>query len=72
VRKFAQDLTYTVEANDNLSGTWTEIWKSSDGFAHARVVSTVDQADRTVLTIQDSLPIENRSKRFIRIRVDQQ
>jgi peptidyl-prolyl cis-trans isomerase A (cyclophilin A) len=72
VRKFAQDLTYTVEANDNLSGTWTEIWKSSDGFAHARVVSTVDQADRTVLTIQDSLPIESRSKRFMRIKVDQQ
>ena len=72
VRKSAQDLTYTVEANDNLSGTWTEIWKSSDGFAHARVVSTVDQADRTVLTIQDSLPIESRSKRFMRIKVDQQ
>lgn len=72
VRKFAQDLTYTVEANDTLSGTWTEVWKSSDGFAHARVVSTVDQADRTVLTIQDSLPIESRSKRFMRIRVDQQ
>ena len=72
VRKFSQDLTYTVEANDNLSGTWTEIWKSSDGFAHARVVSTVDQADRTVLTIQDSLPVESRSKRFMRIKVDQQ
>ena len=34
-RKFTQGLTYAVEANDGLSGPWTEIWKSADGF-HTR------------------------------------
>ena len=73
VRKSAQDLIYTVEANDSLSGAWTEIWKSSDGFLHPRVVSPVDQSDRTVVTIQDNRsPIGVPAKRFLRVKVVQQ
>jgi cyclophilin family peptidyl-prolyl cis-trans isomerase len=73
VRKSAQDLIYTVEANDSLSGAWTEIWKSSDGFLQTRVISTVDQTDRTVVTIQDNRsPIGIPTKRFLRVKVVQQ
>jgi cyclophilin family peptidyl-prolyl cis-trans isomerase len=73
VRKSAQDLIYTVEANDSLSGAWTEIWKSSDGFLQTRVISAVDQTDRTVVTIQDNRsPIGIPTKRFLRVKVVQQ
>jgi cyclophilin family peptidyl-prolyl cis-trans isomerase len=72
VRKFTQDLTYAVEASESLSGTWTEIWKSADGFSHSQVVSAVDQADRTILTIKDTSAMGGTSKRFMRTRVVQQ
>ena len=72
VRKNTQGLTYVVEANDTLSGAWAEIWNSGSGFSHARVVSAVDQADRTVVTIRDTVDIGGQSKRFVRIRVVQQ
>jgi peptidyl-prolyl cis-trans isomerase A (cyclophilin A) len=72
VRKFTQGLTYTVEANDALSGTWTEIWKSSDGFSHAQVVTALNQLDRTVLTVKDTAAMASKQKRFMRIKVTQQ
>jgi cyclophilin family peptidyl-prolyl cis-trans isomerase len=70
VRKFTQGLTYSVEANSTLSGSWTEIWKSTDGFSHARVVSAMDLTDRTVVTIQDAA--EAGPRRFLRIRIVQE
>ena len=69
VRKSTLGLTYFVEANDTLSGTWTEIWNSGNGFSHAQVVSAVDQADRTVVTIKDTATIGAATKRFLRTRV---
>ncbi|MFZ4776293.1 MAG: peptidylprolyl isomerase [Terrimicrobiaceae bacterium] len=72
VRKSTQGLTYVVEANDTLSGTWTEIWNSGNGFSHAQVVSAVDQSDRTVVTIKDTAAIGSLTKRFLRTRVVQQ
>lgn len=72
VRKFTQGLTYTVEANDALSGTWTEIWKSSDGFSQAQVVTALNQLDRTVLTVKDTAAVTSKQKRFMRIKVTQQ
>ncbi len=69
VRKFTQGLSYAVEANNGLSGTWTEIWKSTDGFSHAQVVSAIDQADRTVVTIRDTAGIGGVSKRFLRTKI---
>jgi cyclophilin family peptidyl-prolyl cis-trans isomerase len=71
VRKFTQGLSYAVEANNGLSGAWTEIWKSADGFAHTQVVTALDQADRTVLTIKDSASIGT-GRRFLRARVIQE
>lgn len=71
VRKFTQGLTYAVEANNGLTGPWTEIWKSANGFGHAQVVSALDQADRTVLTIKDTTAI-GAGKRFLRTRVVQE
>jgi len=72
VRKFTQGLTYTVEANDALSGTWTEIWKSSDGFSHTQVVTALNQLDRTVLTVKDIAAVTSKQKRFMRVKVTQQ
>ena len=72
VRKVTQGLTYTVEANDALSGTWTEIWKSSDGFSQAQVVTALNQLDRTVLTVKDTAAMTSKQKRFMRVKVTQQ
>ncbi len=72
VRKSTQGLTYFVEGNDGLSGAWTEIWNSGNGFSHAQVVSAVDQTDRTVVTVKDTFVIGAQPKRFLRIRVVQQ
>ncbi len=71
VRKATIGLSYAVEANDLLSGKWTEIWKSSDSFEHPQVVSAVDEADRTVLTVRDTVEFGTQSKRFLRTRVVQ-
>ncbi len=72
VRKFTQGLSCAVEANNGLSGTWTEIWKSADGFGHSQVISAVDQTDRTVVKIRDSAAIGGQLKRFLRLRVVQE
>ena len=69
VRKFTQGLSYVVEANDGLSGEWTEIWNSTSGFAHPQVVTALDQADRTVVTIKDNASMATRQKRFLRTRI---
>lgn len=72
VRKFTSDLLYVVEANNQFTGTWTEIWRSTDGFVHAQVASAVDQSGRTVVTIKDTAVIGGKSTRFLRTRVVKQ
>lgn len=72
VRKFTTGLSYVVEANNSLSGSWTTVWSSSNGFAHAQVVSAVDQTDRTVVTIKDIAAIGGSVTRFLRARIVQQ
>ncbi len=69
VRKFTTGMTYSVQANNQLTGTWTEIWNSSQGFAHAQVLSAVDQSDRTVVTIKDNVVIGAFPKRFLQVKV---
>lgn len=71
VRKLTQKLTYQIEANDNLTGPWTPLWKSSDGFTHPQIITTVDQPDRTVLTVKDTAAIGTSPQRFLRTRVAQ-
>jgi cyclophilin family peptidyl-prolyl cis-trans isomerase len=69
VRKQTQGLSYSVEASMGLVGTWTELWKSSDGFTGQLVVNAVDQSDRTVVTIKDSLAFSAQQNRFLRVTV---
>jgi cyclophilin family peptidyl-prolyl cis-trans isomerase len=71
VRKFSSGLSYVVQANVQLTGTWTDIWNSSQGFAHAQVVSAVDQADRTLVTIKDVAAMSDQPARFLRVKVVQ-
>lgn len=72
VRKFTQGLSYVMEANDGLSGAWTEIWKTSDGFSQSQVVNALDQSDRFVVTIKDTVALGDRPKRFLRTRIVQE
>ena len=69
VRKFAPALVYTVQVASNLSGPWTDLWTTPQGFADAQVVSATDLPDRTVVTIRDILPIATPGRRFMQIRV---
>jgi cyclophilin family peptidyl-prolyl cis-trans isomerase len=71
VRKFTSGLRYVVEANNQLTGAWTEVWNSSQGFAHAQVVSAVDLADRTLVTIKDLVAMTEQPARFLRVKVVQ-
>ncbi len=70
VRKFAPSLTYTVETSDSLSaGAWFTRWTSSEGFGVAAVTSALDQADRTIITVRDSVSSASASRRFMRVKI---
>ena len=69
VRKATTGMTYAVEGNDGLTGAWTEVWKSTDGFSHPQVVGALVQTDRTVVTIKDTVALGALMKRFLRIRI---
>ena len=72
IRKFNSDLTYTVEASNDLAGPWTVVWSwPSYGFASPQVISHVDQGDRWLVTIKDTVTWAAQSHRFMRIRVNQ-
>ena len=70
VRKYTSDaFAYAVEAGNGLEGGWTPVWTSAQGFAHAQVVSSTVQPDRTNVTIRDTAAITAGGKRFLRLRV---
>ncbi len=69
IRKFTTGLVYRVEASHELDGTWSEIWNSSQGFQHARVVNAIDESDRTIVTVRDLAVIGASPRRFLRIKV---
>jgi cyclophilin family peptidyl-prolyl cis-trans isomerase len=69
VRKFTSGLAYVVQANNQLTGEWTDLWNSSQGFTHAQVVSADEQADRTVVTIKDTVQTGSQPTRFLRVKV---
>ena len=70
VRKFAANLTYSVEASGTLlPGDWTVLWSSTQGFATPAVTSAVDQTDRTIVTIRDSASGPTAARRFLRAKV---
>ncbi|MFM7180280.1 MAG: fibronectin type III domain-containing protein [Verrucomicrobiales bacterium] len=70
VRKFAANLTYSVEVSGTLlPGSWATIWTSSDGFAAPAVKSAIDQADRTVVTVRDPVSAASATQRYMRVKV---
>lgn len=71
MRKFTTGLVYRVEAQNELSGNWIEIWNSTQGLQHVQVVSATDQSDRTVVTIRDAAPVGVTTRRFLRLKVVQ-
>ncbi|MEI6675868.1 MAG: peptidylprolyl isomerase [Verrucomicrobiota bacterium] len=73
VRKATNGLSYIVEANNQLSGNWTEVWNSATDpvFGHAQVLGFTNQADRTVVTIKDSAALATPAPRFMRLKVVQ-
>jgi len=73
LRKFTSGLTYVVEANNQLVGSWTPVWSSAadPGFSQPQVVSAVSQADRTLVTIKDSITLSSQPRRYLRVRVTQ-
>lgn len=59
--KQATDLTYTVQAVDDLAaGTWAPA---------TAVVSQADQGDHWLVTVQDTVPYAGQALRFMRLRV---
>ncbi len=71
VRKFATALTYTVEASDSPApGAWpTVLWTSTSGFSAPNVSAHTDAADRTDVTIRDTVAAPAGGRRFYRVRV---
>ncbi len=70
VRKFTGGgFRYAVEGHDALTGTWTELWNSDQGFTHTLVAEAADQPDRTVITVRDAVAITPGSRRYLRLRV---
>ncbi len=72
VRKLAPSLTYTVEVSSDLvSGSWSTLWTSSDGFSASVISLAVDLTDRTVLTVRDTQPSPPATRRFLRVKISQ-
>ncbi len=67
VRKFAA-LTYTVQGSSTLTG-WSTIWTTADGFAAPTIVSAVDNADHTLVTVKDTTPYSPNVQRFLQVVV---
>jgi cyclophilin family peptidyl-prolyl cis-trans isomerase len=71
VRKSVSDLTYVVESADRVEGPWTTTWSSTSGFAHPNVVKVDDFADRSMVTVKDTVSKGSVVRRFLRVRVSQ-
>ena len=71
VRKSVSDLTYVVESADRVEGPWSTTWSSALGFAHPNVVKVDDFADRSVVTVKDTVAKGSADRRFLRVRVSQ-
>jgi peptidyl-prolyl cis-trans isomerase A (cyclophilin A) len=67
--KNAGDLTYVAEKSSDLKD-WTTIWESSDGFTHPDIVSTVDLADSTFVTVRDPAAMAVGAQMHLRLRVE--
>lgn len=68
VRKLAAPLLYEAQVNGKLSGIWTTVWQSTDGFGGANV-SAVDHGVYWLVTVKDSTPFATGTPRFMRVRL---
>lgn len=68
VRKNVPSLLYAVEAHGQLTGMWSTIWESTDGFGAANV-SAVDQGDHWLVTVKDTTALTPGNPRFMRVRL---
>jgi hypothetical protein len=59
--KTATDVTYTVQAVDDLTGN---VWAPATS-----VVSQTDQGDHWLITVRDTVPYAGQSQRFMRLQV---
>ncbi len=69
VRAFATGVRTEVQAATSLTGPWTALWTTADGFAHPLVTAAVAGEDRTTVTVRDSAPIAAPGTRFLRVVV---
>jgi hypothetical protein len=60
---YADDITYRVEAVENLNSSWVEIWNSFN--VHYGGGSNPSQQ----VTVQDTVPVSDSPKRFMRLKV---
>jgi hypothetical protein len=60
---YADDITYRVEAVENLNSSWVEIWNSFN--VHYGGGSNPSQK----VTVQDTVPVSDSPKRFMRLKV---
>lgn len=72
VRKFTQGLTYTVQAASNLAGPWSTVWTSASGFTDPQILTATDVADRTNVVVKDTIAVTPGSRRFLRVKTEQQ
>lgn len=70
VNKLAAGISYRVEASPSLNAaSWSTLWTSTQGFAVPVVTATVDQPDRTMVTIRDPAGPPGTPRRFLRLAV---
>ena len=59
----ASDITYRVEASNNLESDWNQIW-TSDSVAYGG-----GENETELITIKDNFPLSTFSRRFLRLRI---
>lgn len=71
VNKLAEGLTYVVEASSSLQANdWTTLWSSQQGLSVPVVATSVEQPDRTLVTIRDLVGLPSVTRRFLRVSVE--
>ena len=62
-QKSATDITYSVKATGDLGSSWTQIWSSSS------VPYGGGSNPSQQVTVQDTVPVSESPKRFMRLKV---
>jgi hypothetical protein len=62
-QKYADDITYGVEAVGNLNSSWVEIWNSIS------IPYGGGSNPSQLVIVQDTVPVSDAPKRFMRLKV---